>query len=78
MTYRKSSASRPDALDHDRDNRLLWRFTPKRLEGEAVRDSLLQAAGMLNTQQGGPSYEDVKEIHFNAGRYYHPIEVKGP
>ena len=78
MTYRQSSASRPDALGRDRDNRLLWRFAPKRLEGEAVRDSLLQAAGMLNTQQSGPSYEDVKEIHFNAGRYYHLIEVKGP
>jgi len=77
-TYRQSSASRPDALGRDHDNQLLWRFAPKRLEGEAVRDSLLQAAGMLNTQQSGPSYEDVKEIHFNAGRYYHPIEVKGP
>ena len=78
MTYRQSAVSRPDALGRDRDNRLLWRFAPKRLEGEAVRDSLLQAAGMLNTQQSGPSYEDVKEIHFNAGRYYHSIEVKGP
>ena len=35
------------------DNRLLWRFTPKRLEGEAVRDAVLAVSGRLNLTMGG-------------------------
>ena len=66
------------ALQVDRDNRLLWRFIPRRVEGEVLRDSLLYVSNALNTRQGGPGFEDVKEIHFNAGRYYHPIIREGP
>src|SRR5262249_6844411 len=40
-TYRQASAVRKDALALDADNRLLWRYRPRRLEGEAVRDSML-------------------------------------
>ena len=54
-----------------------WRFSPRRVEGEVLRDSLLFVSGALNPQQGGPGFEDVKEIHFNAGRYYHPIVREG-
>ncbi len=39
----------------DPQNRLLWRFNRRRLDGEALRDSVLQAAGTLNPQGGGPS-----------------------
>ena len=76
-TWRQSSASRPAALARDSGNSLLWRFSPRRVEAEVLRDSILQVAGVLNTHHGGPGYEDVREQHFNAGRYYHPIEVKG-
>ena len=76
-TWRQSSASRPAALARDSGNSLLWRFSPRRVEAEVLRDSILQVAGVLNTHRGGPGYEDVREQHFNAGRYYHPIEVKG-
>ena len=76
-TWRQSSASRPEALAIDSGNSLLWRFAPRRIEAEVLRDSILQVAGVLNTRRGGPGYEDVREQHFNAGRYYHPIEVAG-
>jgi hypothetical protein len=76
-TWRQSSASRPEALAIDSANSLLWRFAPRRIEAEVLRDSILQVAGVLNTRRGGPGYEDVREQHFNAGRYYHPIEVAG-
>ena len=76
-TWRQSSASRPEAFAIDSGNSLLWRFAPRRIEAEVLRDSILQAAGVLNTRRGGPGYEDVREQHFNAGRYYHPIEVAG-
>ncbi len=77
-TYRQSARANEAASQADRDNRLLWRFSPRRVEGEVLRDSLLFVSGALNPQQGGPGFEDVKEVYFNAGRYYHPIEREGP
>src|SRR5262249_50093152 len=59
-TYRQSSAPRKDALAKDADNRLLWRFEPRRLEGEAVRDSMLAVAGLLNREVGGKGFTDYK------------------
>ena len=34
----------------------LWRFPPKRVEAEVIRDSVLQASGALDTRIGGRSY----------------------
>jgi hypothetical protein len=41
----------------DPENRLLWRANRKRLDFEAMRDSLLVASGQLDTAVGGPSAE---------------------
>jgi len=38
----------------DPDNRLLARFTPRRIEAEVLRDSLLMVSGELNWEMGGP------------------------
>ena len=38
----------------DPDNRLWGRMTPRRLEGEAIRDAMLSAAGVLSERKGGP------------------------
>jgi hypothetical protein len=38
----------------DPDNKLLWRMNRRRLEGEAIRDAMLAAAGRLSTRRGGP------------------------
>lgn len=76
-TYRQSSRFNEQASAIDRNARLLWRFPPKRLEGEAVRDALLTAAGVLNPKRGGPGFIDTKEKYFNAGRYYLPIDPEG-
>ncbi|MGH9661348.1 MAG: DUF1549 and DUF1553 domain-containing protein, partial [Bryobacteraceae bacterium] len=53
-TYQQSSGNRPEAAQADPENKLLWRFTPRRLEGETIRDSMLQASGRLNLKMGGP------------------------
>lgn len=45
----------------DPDNRLLWRFTPQRLDFEATRDSLLSVSGQLDTKMGGPGVEITSE-----------------
>ncbi|WP_395090677.1 PSD1 and planctomycete cytochrome C domain-containing protein [Armatimonas sp.] len=54
-TYRQASNIRTDALKADPLNKLLWRMPVRRLEGEAVRDSLLAVAGTLNLEMGGPA-----------------------
>ena len=53
-TYQQSSENRIDAEKVDPDNKLLWKFTRRRLEGESIRDSMLAASGLLNTKMGGP------------------------
>ena len=53
-TYQQSSKPRADALAVDEANALLWRQNPQRLDSEAFRDTLVRAAGVLDTQIGGP------------------------
>ena len=54
-TYRQSSATTPDALARDPDNRLLARGPRFRLPAELVRDVALRTSGLLVPQLGGPS-----------------------
>src|SRR4030095_6829006 len=42
----------------DADNRYLWRQSRRKLEAEAVRDSILSASGKLDLTMGGPSFQD--------------------
>jgi hypothetical protein len=55
-TYRQS-AENPGLKGSttDPDNRLLAKFNRRRLEAEAIRDSILQVSGRLNPEMGGPS-----------------------
>jgi hypothetical protein len=55
QAYRQTSAERqPAAWAADPDNRLLWRQRLRRLESEAIHDSLLAAGGVLDRRLGGP------------------------
>lgn len=54
-TYRMSSASNAAAAEVDPPNDLYGRFDMRRLTAEEVRDSILQVAGILNLERGGPS-----------------------
>ncbi len=55
-TYRLSSQSNLKAAEADPGNQLLWRFSRRRLEGEAIRDAMLAVSGQLSPQVGGPSF----------------------
>ncbi|NNE92415.1 MAG: DUF1553 domain-containing protein, partial [Verrucomicrobiales bacterium] len=44
----------------DAGNRLVWRQNPRRIEAEAVRDTVLAVSGKLNRERGGPGFEDFK------------------
>ncbi|MCA9126336.1 MAG: PSD1 domain-containing protein [Planctomycetales bacterium] len=52
--YRQSSIVDARALQMDPDNRLLSYFPRVRLDAEVLRDSLLQASGVLAEISGGP------------------------
>ena len=51
--YRMRSTTNEANAKLDPDNRYLWRMNSRRMEAEAVRDSVLQAAGTLDLAMGG-------------------------
>ena len=51
--YRQSSAHDEAKAKIDGENKLYWRANKRRLEGEAIRDSILAVSGALNTKMGG-------------------------
>ena len=53
-TYQQSSAYSEVSAKTDPDNKLLWRYQRRRMEAEAVRDSMLEISGLLNPKMGGP------------------------
>jgi len=57
--FQQSSASNETALAKDPENRRLWRIGRRRLQAEAIRDSLFNVADMLDTTQGGPGFQPV-------------------
>jgi hypothetical protein len=55
--YQQSSQSEiaESAMRVDPDNRLMWRFSRRRLGAEEIRDSMLTVSGRLNLKRGGRS-----------------------
>ena len=58
QTYMQSGAYDDARAVLDRENVLLWRRTPQRLEAEAIRDSMLAVSGRLDLTQFGPGTLD--------------------
>ncbi|MCA9089725.1 MAG: PSD1 domain-containing protein [Planctomycetaceae bacterium] len=52
--YQQGSETDPHAAELDPDARLLWRFNPRRLSAEEIRDSMLAVCGELDRSQSGP------------------------
>ena len=67
--YRQSSAARPDGRAADASARLLWRYPPRRLEAEPLRDAILAVSGSLNRRMGGPGF-DLFEPNANYVKVY--------
>jgi len=53
-TYREASDAPAKSAEADPDNKLLSHYSRRRMEAEAIRDSMLQVSGLLNTTAGGP------------------------
>jgi hypothetical protein len=54
-TYRQAAKHNDTNAKIDPDNRLWWRWQPRRLDAEALRDTLLAVSGELDRHVGGPS-----------------------
>ena len=63
--FRQSALPNERALGIDTSSELLWRFPPRRVEAETIRDSILVASGKLDRKVGGRSYR----IHNVKKRY---------
>ncbi len=61
-TYQQTASPSPEstraAHEKDSNNALLWKQNRRRLEAEAIRDSILQTAGKLDLTMEGPSFQD--------------------
>jgi hypothetical protein len=68
--FRQSNAPTEAGMSMDAGSALLWRFPPKRVEAEVIRDSILLASGSLDDTVGGRSYR----IH-NVKKTYAQWEV---
>lgn len=75
--YQQSSVARDDALRIDADDRLLWRFPPRRLAAEEIRDTMLLLAGQLNERMGGPGFRLYEYARDNVATYT-PRDDVGP
>jgi hypothetical protein len=76
-TWRQSGLPRQQALAVDAGSRLLWRFPPRRIEAEGIRDSILAVSGNLDRARGGPSFY-LHEVDRENVYHYHPKEAFGP
>ena len=68
--FKRSNQPSDVGLEKDATGSLLWRFPPRRVEAEVIRDGILLASGKLNREMGGRSYR----IH-NVKKTYAQWEV---
>ena len=66
--YQQSTQNNATGVKTDPTNKLLWRMNRIRLEGEALRDSILTVSGRLNPAGGGPGvYPKLSEEVLSTG-----------
>lgn len=75
--YQQSNAPRTDCMLRDADCALWWRFPPRRLEAEGIRDSMLATSGALDQRIGGHGFYALRVIRENVHHYY-PKDEFGP
>ncbi len=78
QTYMQSAAYRDVAANEDKDARILWRFPPRRLSAEEIRDTMLSIAGKLQLDpMGGLGFRLYRFTQNNVCTYF-PLEEHGP
>jgi len=69
-TFQQSSTPVANGLAVDADARLLWRFPPRRLEAEAIRDSILATSSAMDRRIGGVGFHLQKVEEDNVYGYF--------
>ena len=64
-------------MQADAGTRLLWRYPPRRLEAEPLRDAILAVCGNLDDRMGGPGF-DLFEPNTNYVKVYNSKKEFGP
>ncbi|MCH2114110.1 MAG: DUF1553 domain-containing protein [Pirellulales bacterium] len=77
QTYQQQSAFEEIAAGIDADSRYLWRFPPRRLSAEEIRDTLLAIAGKIDFTAGGPGFRLFRYMQDNVSTYL-PLDQFGP
>jgi hypothetical protein len=80
-TYRMGRRGDPRYAEEDPEVRLLWRAPYRRLDVEAIRDSMLAVAGTLNTAMFGPSVypfipREALEGHSDPDKVWKPFDER--
>ncbi len=75
--YRQSSKWREDGGTTDGDSRLLWRYPPRRLSAEEIRDTMLLVSGKLDKKMSGPGFRLYHFMQDNVCTYA-PLDKHGP
>jgi hypothetical protein len=78
--YRQSAAAVSEYEKADAANAYYWRMSRRKLEAEAVRDSILLAAGKLDLTMGGPSFQDfvIEKPEHSPHYQYHLHDADDP
>lgn len=75
--YAQSSQWRADAAALDAEARLLWRFPPRRMTAEEIRDAILTVSGTMRIDSGGPGFRLYRYLQDNVSTYV-PLDNHGP
>ncbi len=79
--YQQSSSAHDENFARgtqlDKSARLLWRFPPRRLTAEEIRDTILKTTDNLKNDMGGPGFRLYKFTQNNVCTYF-PLDKHGP
>ncbi|MBM3837371.1 MAG: DUF1553 domain-containing protein [Verrucomicrobia bacterium] len=79
-TYRQVSAANESHAKTDANNAYYWRMNRRRLEAEALRDSVLFVSGKLDPKLYGPSFQDfvIEKPEHSPHYQYHLHDPEDP
>ena len=78
--YKQASGHDAEQHTHDDSNRFLWRQNRRRIEAEALRDTVLLVSGKLDRRMGGASFKDfvIEQPQHSPHYQYHKANHDDP